>query len=139
MMRRRFLEIQTVNSGKTPFCQDGLRCDTWAHAVESPIRKGPMLFTVSSIKLIAEIALLALFGQWVLGLLAGAKKDTNLFYQVLQIAGKPFVVAARFITPKQIIDRHVPLVAFLLLLFVWIAATLLKIRTCLEIGVELCK
>ncbi len=98
-----------------------------------------MLFFVSALKLIAEIALLALFGQWVLGLLAGAKKDSNLFYQILQIVGKPFVVAARVITPKQIIDRHVPLVAFLLLLFVWIAATLQKIRTCLEIGVELCK
>ncbi|WP_372826486.1 hypothetical protein [Polaromonas sp.] len=98
-----------------------------------------MLFTVSTIKLIAEIALLALFGQWVLGLLAGAKRDTNLFYQILQIVGKPFVVAARFITPKQIIDRHVPLVAFLLLLFAWIGATLMKIRICLEIGVALCK
>ncbi len=98
-----------------------------------------MLFTVSTIKLIAEVALLALFGQWILGLLAGAKKDQNLFYQILQIVGKPFVLAARVITPRQIIDRHVPLVAFLLLLFVWIAATLLKIRTCLEIGVELCK
>jgi hypothetical protein len=98
-----------------------------------------MLFTVSTIKLIAEIALLALFGQWVLGLLAGAKKDQNLFYQILQIVGKPFVVAARVITPKQVIDRHVPLVAFLLLLFIWLAATLMRIRTCLEIGVELCK
>jgi hypothetical protein len=98
-----------------------------------------MLFTVSMIKLIAEVALLALFGQWVLGLLAGAKKDTNLFYQILQIVGKPFVVAARVITPKQVIDRHVPLVAFLLLLFIWLAATLMKIRTCLQIGVELCK
>jgi hypothetical protein len=98
-----------------------------------------MLFTVSTIKLIAEIALLALFGQWVLGLLAGAKKDQNLFYQILQIVGKPFVVAARVITPKQVIDRHVPLVAFLLLLFIWLAATLMKIRTCLQIGVELCK
>lgn len=98
-----------------------------------------MLFTVSTIKLIAEIALLALFGQWVLGLLAGAKRDTNLFYQILQIVGKPFVVAARFITPKQIIDRHVPVVAFLLLLFAWIGATLMKIRICLEIGVALCK
>jgi hypothetical protein len=98
-----------------------------------------MLFTVSMIKLIAEVALLALFGQWVLGLLAGAKKDTNLFYQILQIVGKPFVVAARVITPKQVIDRHVPLVAFLLLLFIWLAATLMRIRTCLEIGVELCK
>ncbi|WP_096696257.1 hypothetical protein [Polaromonas sp. AER18D-145] len=98
-----------------------------------------MLFAVSTLKLIAEIALLALFGQWVLGLLAGAKKDGNLFYQILQIVGKPFVVAARFITPKQIIDRHVPLVAFLLLLFVWIGSTLMRIRICLEIGVELCK
>jgi len=98
-----------------------------------------MLFFVSTLKLIAEIALLALFGQWVLGLLAGAKRDRNLFYQILQIVGKPFVVAARVITPRQIIDRHVPFVAFLLLLFVWIAATLLKIRTCLEIGVALCK
>ncbi|MDO8332499.1 MAG: hypothetical protein Q7T02_00770 [Pseudomonas sp.] len=98
-----------------------------------------MLFAASTLKLIAEIALLALFGQWVLGLLAGAKKDSNLFYQILQIIGKPFVVAARFITPKQIIDRHVPLVAFLLLMFVWIASTLMRIRICLEIGVELCK
>ncbi len=98
-----------------------------------------MLFTVSTIKLIAEVALLALFGQWVLGLLAGAKKDTNLFYQILQIVGKPFVVAARVITPKQVINRHVPLVAFLLLLFIWLAVTLMKIRICLEIGVELCK
>lgn len=98
-----------------------------------------MLFTVSTIKLIAEIALLALFGQWVLGLLAGVKKNQNLFYQILQIAGKPFVAATRVITPKQIIDRHVPLVAFLLLLFIWLAATLMRIRTCLEIGVELCK
>jgi hypothetical protein len=98
-----------------------------------------MLFAASTLKLIAEIALLALFGQWVLGMLAGAKKDSNLFYQILQIVGKPFVMAARFITPKQIIDRHVPFVAFLLLLFIWIAATLTRIRICLEIGVELCK
>jgi hypothetical protein len=98
-----------------------------------------MLFAASTLKLIAEIALLALLGQWILGLLAGAKRDTNLFYQILQIVGKPFVVASRFITPKQIIDRHVPLVAFLLLLFIWIAATLMKIRICLEIGVEMCK
>ena len=98
-----------------------------------------MLFAASTLKLIAEIALLALFGQWVLGMLAGAKKDSNLFYQILQIVGKPFVVATRFITPKQIIDRHVPLVAFLLLLFVWVGSTLMEIRICLEIGVELCK
>ena len=98
-----------------------------------------MLFIVSTLKLVAEIALLALLGQGVLGWVAGAKKDQNLFYQILQIVGRPFVRAARWITPRQIIDRHLPFVAFLLLLFVWMGATVMSIRICLEIGVELCQ
>ncbi len=98
-----------------------------------------MLAAANVVKLIAEIALLALLGQWVLGLLAGAKKDQNLFYQILQIIGRPFVAVARFLSPRVVLDRHVPLVAFLLLFFVWLAATLYRIRTCLQIGVELCK
>jgi len=32
-----------------------------------------------------------------------------------------------------------PLVAFFLLLFLWFGATVLKIQTCLEIGVAQCK
>jgi hypothetical protein len=99
-----------------------------------------MLLFLSIVKLICEIALMALFGQWVLGLLAGAKRDTNLFYQLLQQVGRPFVVAARFITPRSIVlDRHLPLVAFLVLAFVWIVVTALRIQHCLRIGVELCK
>jgi hypothetical protein len=31
------------------------------------------------------------------------------------------------------------LVAFLLLVFVWVAVTLYRIQTCIQIGVELCK
>jgi len=99
-----------------------------------------MLLFLSAIKLICEIALMSLFGQWVLGLLAGAKRDTNIFYQLLAQIGRPFVVAARFITPRSIVlDRHVPLVAFLVLAFAWIVVTALRIQHCLRIGVELCK
>ena len=98
-----------------------------------------MLTFVSIIKLLAEIALLALAGQGLLAVLAGAKREQNIFYQLLQILTKPFVSTTRFITPKVVIDRHVPLVAFLLLSFVWIAATVTKINICLQIGVELCK
>lgn len=98
-----------------------------------------MLFAISIVKTITEVALLALFGQWVLGLLAGSQKDRNLFYQILQIVGSPFVSLARRISPRVVLDRHVPLVAFLLLLFVWIGVTLLKIQTCLRIGMVLCR
>ena len=94
---------------------------------------------VNILKLLAEIALMALFGQWVLGLLAGAKRDQNLFYQVFQVVTRPLVTGVRRITPRVVIDRHVPLVAFLLLSFVWLIATLTKIDICVRIGVHLCK
>ena len=45
----------------------------------SPLLEAYMLTLITAVKLIAEIALLALFGQWVLGLLAGQRKDQNLF------------------------------------------------------------
>lgn len=98
-----------------------------------------MLLLISSVKLIAEIALLSLLGQWILGLLAGQKREQNLFYQVLQVLTRPFVRATRFITPRFVLERHLPLVAFLLLGFVWIAVTVAKINHCLTIGVHLCQ
>lgn len=98
-----------------------------------------MLAIITAVKLIAEIALMALLGQWLLGLLAGAKRDKNIFYQILQVMGKPFVALARRVSPKFVVEQHLPLVAFLLLAFVWLGATILKVQTCLQVGVELCK
>lgn len=98
-----------------------------------------MLLLISSVKLVAEIALLSLLGQWILGLLAGQKREQNLFYQVLQVLTRPFVQITRFITPRFVLERHLPLVAFLLLGFVWIAATLAKVNHCVKIGVQLCQ
>jgi len=98
-----------------------------------------LLILVSIFKLLAEISLLALLGQGVLAVLAGAKRDQNLFYQVLQVITRPLVAGARFITPKVVIDRHVPAVAFMLLAFIWLVATITKIDICVQIGVHLCK
>ena len=98
-----------------------------------------MLLFVSICKLVAEIALLALAGQWVLGLLAGAKRDQHFFYQLLQMMTRPVVKGARMISPKVVIDRHVPLVAFFLIAFVWIGATITKINICVQIGVQQCQ
>lgn len=98
-----------------------------------------MLLLVNVLKLLAEIALLALLGQFVLGLLAGAQRDRNLVYQLFQVVTKPLVAGVRMITPRVVLDRHVPLAAFLLLTMVWIVATLTKIDICVRIGVHLCK
>jgi hypothetical protein len=98
-----------------------------------------MLFVVSAIKLVAEIALMAFVGQWLLGLLAGHKRESNFFYQLLAMITKPFVKGMRLITPRVVIDRHVPVAAWLLLAMVWLVATLTKINLCVEIGVQTCR
>ena len=97
-----------------------------------------VLLFVSSVKLIAEIALMAFAGQWLLGLLAGQRRDTNLFYRLLKVLTDPFVKGARWITPRIVLERHLPLVAFLVLAFVWLIATTARISLCLETGVNLC-
>lgn len=98
-----------------------------------------MLLVFETVKLLSEIALLALAGQWVLGLLAGAKRDQNLIYQLFQVVTRPLVRGARFISPRVVLDQHLPLVAFLVLVFVWIVATAAKINHCVQIGVQLCQ
>ena len=97
-----------------------------------------LLFTLA-LKLIAEIALMALLGRGLLALLAGAGRQTNPFYRVLAVITDPFVRAARWVTPRLVLDQHVPLVAFLLMGLVWLAATVVKISLCLEAGVQTCR
>jgi len=98
-----------------------------------------MLLIVSSVKLVAEIALMALAGQFVLGLLAGARRDDNFFYRLLQVLTNPFVRGVRRITPRVVIDRHIPLATFVLIAMVWVAVTIVKINLCLQIGVQSCR
>ncbi len=98
-----------------------------------------MFLFVTAVKLLAEIALMALLGQWLLGKLAGARREQNFFYQLLGLLGRPAVLVARRVTPAFIDQRHVPLVAFAILGMVWLAATLAKIQLCLAMGVTLCQ
>jgi hypothetical protein len=97
-----------------------------------------VLLLASSVKLIAEVALLAFAGQWLLGLLIGSKRDSNFFYQVLQVLTKPFVKAVRFVTPRFVLDRHIPFATVLLLLSVWLFAIVAKINICMQRGVNVC-
>ncbi|KWT78665.1 MULTISPECIES: hypothetical protein [unclassified Variovorax] len=98
-----------------------------------------MLLVATSVKLIAEIALLAMAGQWLLGLLAGRGRESNFFYRLLQILTNPVVKAVRLITPRFVLDRHIPLAAFLALLSVWLLSTIAKINLCLQMGVQACR
>ena len=96
-----------------------------------------MLTWILALKAVVDVAALAVLGRWLLGMLVGAHRDNNLAYQVLSAAALPALRLARLLSPRIVIDRHLPLVA-LLLGFAWIAVTDWKISHCRAIGVAAC-
>lgn len=98
-----------------------------------------MLTLILAIKAVTEIALLALLAQGVLGVLIGGGRLHNPVYRLLQVLSQPLVRMARWLSPRPVQDRHVPLVAFILLMWVWLGATLAKVWICLQAGVNSCR
>ncbi len=68
------------------------------------------------LKAINEIALLALVGQGILFLFAGAKRDSNPIYFVFKTLTLPVMKFARLITPRFVLDQNIGFVALFLLL-----------------------
>ena len=99
----------------------------------------PMLSFLNLVQLLLYIPLLALMGQGGLFVLAGARRQDNFFYQLLQVISKPFTYLVRKATPAKVADQHVPVVTFFLLLIVYAVVTFEKINLCVQIGVEACK
>jgi cytochrome b561 len=98
-----------------------------------------MLTFLTLAQLVLYVPLLALLGQGLLYVLAGPKRDSNFFYQLIKLISKPFTLVVRKLTPRQVSDRHVPLATFFLLLVVYAVVTLERIQLCVQIGVEQCR
>ena len=94
----------------------------------------PDLFIVSLLRALVEVALLALLGQGLLALLAGARRHDNFVYRLFLIITGPVMKACRWITPKVIIDKHLPFVAFFLMFWLWILLAWVKRELCVLHG-----
>ncbi len=98
-----------------------------------------MLLTIVILKSLIELSLMFIVGRFVLGLLAGAKRQSNVFWQMLDVASKPSLWITRKLSPKLILDQHIPLAAASLLLVAWVLVVKLKIDLCMEMGALACQ
>lgn len=88
------------------------------------------ILLVSILRTLVEVAGFALLGQGMLVLLAGKYRDQNLFYRMLRIVTQPVVRAVRFITPRFVLDAHIPMLTFFLLFWLWVVLALVKRHLC---------
>jgi len=98
-----------------------------------------MLLAVVIAKSLIELSLMFIAARFVLGLLAGAKRESNFFWQLLDVAAKPALWLTRRISPKLILDQHIPLAASSWLLIAWVFVLKLKIDLCLAMGAAACQ
>jgi len=84
------------------------------------------------LKALTEVAGVAFLGQGVLWVLAGSKRNQNIVYNLFKTITSPATRATRIITPRIIIDAHIGLVAFFLLIVLWLALTAFKIKLVLD-------
>ncbi len=87
-------------------------------------------------KSLVELAGMFLLGQGVLYILAGAKRDKNGIYQLFRLLTSPVIRAARAITPRVVLDKHIPFVAVVLLAWIWVALVLAKAQLCAAGGLQ---
>lgn len=92
-----------------------------------------MSFTlVTILKALIEVAGFSLLGQGVLYLFAGPSRERNFVYIMFRTVTAPVFKVTRFIAPRFILDRHLWLLAPLVLLLMWAVVTYFKIRIAFE-------
>ncbi len=92
------------------------------------------LYLLSIARALVEVAGLALLGQGILALLAGKYRDQNVFYRLFKIVTGPVVRLVRRVTPRMIIDAHIPFVTFFILTWLWIGLAMVKRAVCAAQG-----
>jgi hypothetical protein len=77
-------------------------------------------FPWRAVKAVVEVAGCAYLGQALVAAFAGSRRGENIVYQIFKILTNPVDKATRFLTPRFIPDRHIPFVAFGILLWIWL-------------------
>lgn len=94
----------------------------------------PELFLISVLRALVEVAGYTLIGQGIVALFAGRNRDKNFVYRLMKTVTDPVVRLVRLITPRVIIDRHIPFVTFFLLFWLWIGLAVAKRYVCAAQG-----
>jgi hypothetical protein len=88
------------------------------------------LLIVVVLRTLVEVAGMCLIAQGILHVLAGKRRERNIVYLFFRLVTSPVVRLTRWITPRVVLDGHIPFLAFVLLFWLWIALAVIKRHLC---------
>lgn len=96
----------------------------------------PIEFTLVSILFaLVQVAIYLFLGRAAMWVFGGANREQNFIYQLFKKGTEPLVKITRKITPKMVVDRHIPFATFLLL--IWIGLGLIYARRAICVAQQL--
>ena len=78
-----------------------------------------LAFALLLVQTLVLVAGLALVGQGLVGIFNWRARQNNLVYRLFELIGSPVVKLIRRVTPKVVLDQHIPLAAFMVLFFAY--------------------
>jgi uncharacterized protein YggT (Ycf19 family) len=76
---------------------------------------GNLAFALLAAQTIVLVAGTALLGQAVVGIFNWRARQQNIVYKLFELVASPFVKLVRLVTPKVVLDQHIPIAAFMVL------------------------
>lgn len=71
-----------------------------------------------------------------LGIFAGKSRGQNAIYRLMQTVASPAVKTVRMLTPRFVIDKHIPYLTFFVLFWLWIGLAAAKRYICVSQGLN---
>jgi hypothetical protein len=94
------------------------------------------ILLVSIARAVVEVAGMLMLGQGVLWIFGPKARDGNFVYDLFKKGTAPVVKFTRIVTPRFVHDAHIPLVAFMLLVWLWIGLAIWRRHLCLSQGLQ---
>jgi uncharacterized protein YggT (Ycf19 family) len=78
-----------------------------------------MAFALLLAQTLVLVAGLALLGQLLVGAFNWPRRHQNLVYRLFETIASPVVKLVRWVTPKVVLDQHIPIAAFMVTLIAY--------------------
>lgn len=95
-----------------------------------------LILAIKITRALVEVAGLCLLGQGIVAVFAGASRERNPIYLLFRTITRPVIRGLRAITPRFIIDRHLPYLAFFVLFWLWILLAVARVAVCRTHGLN---
>jgi hypothetical protein len=93
-----------------------------------------LLLTIA--RALVEVAGMFLIGQGVLWLFGPKARDGNFIYDLFKKGTLPIIKATRAIAPRFVHDAHIGLLAFFILVWLWLGLAFAKRYLCVAQGLQ---